>query len=413
MGTPHIKKEDLYRLLKDESFLSLEKEFNTFNIFNALGLETAENRHSSFLAFLLNPRESHQFESLFLKEFLQEAFPNQAIQFENLDLTDIIVHKEYKFAPKAKDRLDILLLDEKNGILYAIEHKIKAKEHKRKSSTQLKFYKEGIQKNKKFDRYKEKYYIFLTAQGNEPSDKDWIPVSYDNIEGIIQRILKFYDYKLLPELKTILEQYLLVIKRSILMSDDNLEELAQRVYQNHRKVLDYIIENMSNPDLHAMHFIKSIFANHDNLFEMNHTGKSSAFYSFKELDKYEQLQYPDSDRNSQYKKSYLGFYIERNKKGVIMKAIIGPTKKNFKFRKALETYLIKNKYTQHRKPTANGVYHTISTDILIPKKHIEELFENKNLEEGSRGNIERIILARYKRIKPQIEEAIKILSGQE
>lgn len=181
MNSSSIKKEDFYRLLKDEYFLSLEKEFNTFNIFNALGLETAENRHSSFLAFLLNPIENHQCKSLFLKEFLQEVFPEKAITFENMDLTDVIVHKEYKCASKAKDRLDILLLDEKNGNLYAIEHKIKAKEHKRKSLTQLKFYKNSIQKNKKLTRYKNKYYIFLTAQGNEPSDKGWIPISYNNI----------------------------------------------------------------------------------------------------------------------------------------------------------------------------------------------------------------------------------------
>lgn len=412
MDTPCVKKEDLYRLLKDNSFLSLEKEFNTFNIFNALGLETAENRHSSFLAFLLNPRESHQFKSLFLKEFLQETLPDQAIQFESLNLTDIIVYKEYKCAPKAKDRLDILLLDEKNGILYAIEHKIKAKEHKRKSSTQLKFYKESIQKNKKFARYQKKYYIFLTAQGNTPSDKDWISVSYDNIEGIIQRILKFYDYKLLPELKIILEQYLLVIKRSILMSDEKLEELAQRVYQNHKKVLDYIIENMSNPDLYAIHFVKSILDSHDNL-EINHSGKSSAFYSFKELDKYEQLQYPDTAQNSLYKKSYIGFYIEKNKKGVIMKAIIGPTKKNRKFRKDLETYFIENKYTQHRKPTANGMYHTISTETLIPQKKIEELFENGNFEEIYKKDVEKKICEKYEEMKSRIEDAIKFLTRHE
>lgn len=192
------------------------------------------------------------------------------------------------------------------------------------------------------------------------------------------------------------------------MSDETLELLAQHIYQNHKKVLDYIIENMRDPNLHAMHFVKSVFSAHTNLFEINFSGKSSAFYSFHEFDKYEELQHPDSELNARYKKSYLGFLIEKTERnGIIMKSIIGPTKKNFNFRKDFETYLIKHKYTQHKTPTRTGTYHAISTDILIPQKHISELFENKNLEIGFNKSIEKMILDRYRIIKPQIEEAIK------
>src|SRR5262249_10582480 len=53
--------------LADGRLTKLEARIGRFNIFDALGIARAEIRHSSFLAFILDPAESHGQGQLFLK----------------------------------------------------------------------------------------------------------------------------------------------------------------------------------------------------------------------------------------------------------------------------------------------------------------------------------------------------------
>ena len=51
----------------------LEDELSEVNFFVAIGAVRSEMRHSNFLAFLLDPAQSHGLGDLFLKRFLQRA----------------------------------------------------------------------------------------------------------------------------------------------------------------------------------------------------------------------------------------------------------------------------------------------------------------------------------------------------
>jgi hypothetical protein len=51
----------------------LEAMLDRFNIFEAVGMERQEIRHSKFLAFLLDPNESHRMGDAFVKRLLQRA----------------------------------------------------------------------------------------------------------------------------------------------------------------------------------------------------------------------------------------------------------------------------------------------------------------------------------------------------
>src|SRR5947207_9890601 len=64
--------KSLSDLLKDPLFQQLEKRHKEFNIFESIGVQRRELRHSDFLAFLLNPYESHKFGSKFIRIFLSE-----------------------------------------------------------------------------------------------------------------------------------------------------------------------------------------------------------------------------------------------------------------------------------------------------------------------------------------------------
>jgi hypothetical protein len=54
----------------DASLLALDS--NQFNLFEAIGLERQELRHSNFLAFLLDPNSSHRFMGRFTEILLTE-----------------------------------------------------------------------------------------------------------------------------------------------------------------------------------------------------------------------------------------------------------------------------------------------------------------------------------------------------
>jgi hypothetical protein len=54
----------------------LEDALREFNLFVALGAVTAELRHSSFLAWLLDPNENHGFGDILVKRLLQRAIIN-------------------------------------------------------------------------------------------------------------------------------------------------------------------------------------------------------------------------------------------------------------------------------------------------------------------------------------------------
>ncbi|HVZ93516.1 MAG TPA: PD-(D/E)XK nuclease family protein, partial [Phycisphaerales bacterium] len=59
-------------VVENEDLLQLEELLGRFNIFDALRLERVEIRHSNFLAWLLDPGESHGVGDLFLKALLMD-----------------------------------------------------------------------------------------------------------------------------------------------------------------------------------------------------------------------------------------------------------------------------------------------------------------------------------------------------
>src|SRR3972149_7475372 len=57
-------------ILNNEDLARLEESTGQFNIFEALGIVRQEIRHSNFLAWLMNPAQTHGLGDYFLKGFL-------------------------------------------------------------------------------------------------------------------------------------------------------------------------------------------------------------------------------------------------------------------------------------------------------------------------------------------------------
>jgi hypothetical protein len=160
----------------------LEALLDQFNIFESVGAVRQELRHSDFLAFLLNPQQPHGLGDVFLRRFLQRTLrvftPGEApvtpIDLDVWSLDGTITLREWQ-------NVDILVLDEAHNLAVLIENKIGTYEH----SNQLQRYYETVQAH-----YPAWHIvaIYLTPEGDSPSDPRYVPVDYALICDVLEQL---------------------------------------------------------------------------------------------------------------------------------------------------------------------------------------------------------------------------------
>jgi hypothetical protein len=231
----------LERLVLHNSDLKLlESKLSNFNIFEAVGMTRQEIRHSYFLAFLLNPSESHYFGDLFLKQFLIKALQNldtppiSAIAVDVANFKDVEVKREYK-------NIDVLLYSPSEKIVVAIENKIDSGEH----SNQLNRYQAII--SAEFSDYRT-FLIYLTKEGDKPSSPSWHATSYELVSQCIDELCDQHAAQINDEIRSLMTHYSNLIKRHI-MSDSEIAQLCRKIYKQHRQALDLIYEH--RPDFQS------------------------------------------------------------------------------------------------------------------------------------------------------------------
>ena len=232
-----LQKQQLQNLLLDyENLRKLDKWRNKINLFRVLGISQTEIRHSNILAWLLDPRGNHQLGNTVLSEFLRDLIVNgQVSEYFKLLLSnqsDFTVRREWK-------HIDILLVSCITKTVIAIENKVNAPE----SKTQLNRYRNILEDEFKKEEGWAHIYLFLTPDGDEPSDDKWDIITYEDIVGDIERAIQGLD--LLPEVKLLIENYLDVLRREI-MKDNELVDLCNEIYQKHKAALDLIWENITD-----------------------------------------------------------------------------------------------------------------------------------------------------------------------
>src|SRR5437870_4902030 len=112
-------------VVDNEELLALESLIGKFNIFDALGIARWEIRHSNFLAFILDPAESHGQGQLFLKALLMDLLkatpadlrPLSPIELDGTDLRGVEVKREWK-------NIDLLITCKEPRFAVVIENKV-------------------------------------------------------------------------------------------------------------------------------------------------------------------------------------------------------------------------------------------------------------------------------------------------
>jgi hypothetical protein len=231
----------LSRFVMDSGDLErLEDVLSQFNIFEAIGAVRQELRHSDFLSWLLNPTSNHGLGDLFLKRLLQRtvlAGPDSELPFNPVEVdvwsfSDAEVRREW-------ENIDILLLSERNRVVVVIENKVLVGEGK----GQLTRYRRKVADE--FHGYR-KLFLFLSVDGDDPSDDSYLPVSYSVVCDLLTDIIARRGNSLAKDVVISIDHYVQMLRRHY-VSDSELASLARKIYQKHRQALDYIFEQ--KPDL--------------------------------------------------------------------------------------------------------------------------------------------------------------------
>lgn len=224
------EKELLQQFFQDKRVKKLQQtiselrknENEKFNIFKILKLDKYEIRHSNFLAWLLNPKGSHNLGDTFFKQFLQVAL-NENV--EDINTSDIRIETEYPAnVENTSRRIDILLYSATNSdFVCVIENKYGSEEH----TGQCQAYKTFIEEYSQFRNYSRKIYIFLDL--NVPTDEQldkklqgYKPITYRDIFNIlseIQQNLRQYSYA-----SETVKQYTEIIKENYTMIDKEIKK---------------------------------------------------------------------------------------------------------------------------------------------------------------------------------------------
>jgi len=226
-------------VVDNDDLLALESLIGRFNIFDALNIARIEVRHSNFLAFILDPAESHGQGQLFLKAVLMDLLkaapaekrPFSPIDLDGTDLNGVEVRREW-------GNIDLLITCEQPPFVIAIENKIDSQEH----SDQLARYERTIRTHYPDAR---PLFVYLTPNANEPSEGTWVTYSYSDIHRVLTRVRATYHGALGEDVLVFLDHYLSLIGARF-MNDPRIDQLCQRIYKNHRHALDLIFERIGS-----------------------------------------------------------------------------------------------------------------------------------------------------------------------
>lgn len=218
----------------------LESQIGRFNIFESLGVRRQELRHSDFLAFLLDPRQTHGLGDAFAKRLLQRLLRHgrvtpvrfSAVDLDAWDLTDLVVRREW-------EGIDILLVNERRKFAVVIENKIDAGEH----DDQLSRYLSAV--HRVWPKY-QALGLFLTPDGEPPSNESYLPLGYEVICEIVEGIAGARTQSINIEVRTLMEHYAQMLRRHI-VSDSEIALLCRQIYSRHQRALDLIFEH--RPDV--------------------------------------------------------------------------------------------------------------------------------------------------------------------
>lgn len=242
----------LERLDQEPDLAELGQQLAEFNLFRLLDIEGEEEKHSRVLAWLLNPRGNHQLGDAFLKGFLAAA---TGLELAGADLSAVEVRREWRNRVDGeRGFLDILIRDEGNQWLCAIENKVWTGEHSR----QLTRYRRALEV--RYHNY-DRHYIFLSPRGTPAQDagerEHWRAVGYEAVCQAVEETLESPASASSEAARVFLQQYAGAVRRGILGNRDT-RVFAWKIYRQHKAAIDYINRERLNPPVEMDRMLREV-----------------------------------------------------------------------------------------------------------------------------------------------------------
>lgn len=233
----------LKQLILDDDFASLESmATEEVNMMSILRVDHKELQHSNLLAWLFDPKGTHNLGDHFIKEFLKLYYKEfgykdlsssktrlSVFDFVELDLSDLEIKREYQ-------SIDLLLLSRQSKLCVVIENKVRAQV----SDGQLRRYRELIERE--YSTFDHRVYMLLALDGQSIPDEElehYLSISYVSIRKIIEKILESQTLAVGRNTGFVLEQYLQTL-RSLMNENQEIERLAAQLYKKYRPAFDLV-----------------------------------------------------------------------------------------------------------------------------------------------------------------------------
>ena len=282
--------------LENQSEKDFSKWLTGVNIFEILGIESAEIRHSRVLAWLLDPRENHYLKDKFLKKFLLKVIQNNLVVPE-IETTEVLL-KDFSKGEvfrESKNNIDILFSNSEYKFNLIIENKIFTSDH----DNQLTKYRTFVENS--YVGYRN-IYIYLTPNGASPVDASieernyWKLLSYKEVSDILEEL--FHDDSTDDKVAYIIKEYNDNIRRNIL-NDLELKELSAEIYFKYKEILDLIIDNRPTTSVFReklIEILNSLSEQNRLIFNEKYCSKTFLRFRTKQLDDFLENVINDNNR---------------------------------------------------------------------------------------------------------------------
>ncbi|MGO6709058.1 PD-(D/E)XK nuclease family protein [Rhizobium johnstonii] len=225
-------------LLNDPDFSYLEKEFDQYCPFEALGMVRSEVRHGNYLAYLLNPGRPHGFNTQVLRAFLmciaqncgsiQSGFSLKALDVHLLDIDQADVRREWR-------NIDLLIVLRSSKIVIPIELKIDSSQ----GHDQLRRYRRIVEQEWPLTDGWRHIHVFLTKHEEAPVDSDhWEPLL---IGDLVEHLEILANQTNDSPAASMFRAYLQMLRRHHL-EDRRLEEIARKLWAQHSEALEFLAD---------------------------------------------------------------------------------------------------------------------------------------------------------------------------
>lgn len=236
---PEVEVFEKFVLDEAQHLEKIDQYLNRFNLFEVLGVDTQTQQHSNFIAWLLDPKGSHNTGQLFLKQLFTH--------FHYLDKSDKIRYSlgDFEKTKVLKDHegIDILVINEEVKFTVCIKNFLDEPLYRVDEILQHNY--KLVENRWASDEYTN-YYLYITPR--HPlrfinQEVCFQHLSYGSLRSMVNQVLNYANLD--TQVAFFIQSYIDSVDKNM-MEDDEHIRLAQQIYKKHQKAIEFIMQHKPN-----------------------------------------------------------------------------------------------------------------------------------------------------------------------